>query len=114
MKMCVSYTSTAGSGQLEPPTSSKSLGVRNSEVNMEARRDCREDSGVASKLEDDYSCCWHLEVEKPEQHELVLQRGVEAPAALLARHLRAEADRQLLQQHRRHGRRADAIRRRSK
>ena len=97
MKMCVSYTSTAGSGQLEPPTSSKSLGVRNSEVNMEARRDCREDSGVASKLEDDYSCCWHLEVEKPEQHELVLQRGVEAPAALLARQLRAEADRQLLQ-----------------
>ena len=55
-----------------------------------------------------------LEVEKAEQHELVLQRGVEAPAALLARHLRAEADRQLLQQHRRRGRRADAIRRRSK
>ena len=50
-----------------------------------------------------------LEVEKAEQHELVLQRGVEAPAALLARHLRAEADRQLLQQHRRHGRRAAAI-----
>ena len=41
-----------------------------------------------------------LEVEKAEQHELVLQRGVEAPAALLARHLRAEADHQLLQQHR--------------
>ena len=38
-----------------------------------------------------------LEVVKAEQHELVLQRGVEAPAALLARHLRAEADRQLLQ-----------------
>ena len=55
-----------------------------------------------------------LEVVKAEQHELVLQRGVEAPAALLARHLRAEADRQLLQQHRRHGRRAAAIRRRSK
>ena len=33
-------------------------GVGSSEVNMEARRDCREDSGVASKLEDDYSCCW--------------------------------------------------------
>ena len=26
MKMCVSYTSTAGSGQLEPPTSSKKSG----------------------------------------------------------------------------------------
>ena len=55
-----------------------------------------------------------LEVEKAEQHELVLQRSVEAPAALLARHLRAEADRQLLQQHRRQGRRAAATRRRSK
>ena len=55
-----------------------------------------------------------LEVVKAEQHELVLQRGVEAPAALLARHLRAEADHQLLQQHRRHGRRAAATRRRSK
>ena len=53
-----------------------------------------------------------LEVEKAEQHELVLQRGVEAPAALLARHLRAEADRQLLQQQRRHGRCAAATRRR--
>ena len=55
-----------------------------------------------------------LEVVKAEQHELVLQRGVEAPAALLARHLRAEADHQLLQQHRRHGRRAASTRRRSK
>ena len=101
MKMCVSYTSTAGSGQLEPPTSSKSLGVRNSEVNMEARRDCLRTPGWQPSWRMIIAAAGPvappLEVEKAEQHELVLQSGVAAQAALLARHLRPEADRQLLQ-----------------
>ena len=40
-----------------PEAAASTVGVSaegSSEVNMEARRDCREDSGVASKLEDNY------------------------------------------------------------
>ena len=48
----------AGGAAVQEDAAHQVRGVRSSEVNMEARRDCREDSGVASKLEDDYSCCW--------------------------------------------------------
>ena len=40
-----------------PEAAASTVGVSaegSSEVNMEARRDCREDSGVASKLENNY------------------------------------------------------------
>ena len=48
----------AGGAAVQEDAAHQVRGVRSSEVNMEARRDCHEDSRVASKLEDDYSCCW--------------------------------------------------------
>ena len=108
----------AGGAAVQEDAAHQVRGVRSSEVNMEARRDCLRTPGWQESWRMIIAAAGPvappLEVEKAEQHELVLQRGVEAPAALLARHLRAEADHQLLQQHRRHGRRAAATRRRSK